>query len=131
MEDRYSKFFQFVPKCSFPSGKVLQNFPPILYVFKFHLCSSFFSLFSLFSVSFFLPRISLSTAPLASFCHTQLLQWPFLNRPLSTPNPSLPPCSTRLYYTAVPNPSPNYLFCSVPALAQGQLRRNSPGRLLQ
>lgn len=91
----------------------------------------FSSLFSLFSVSLFLSRISLSTAPLALFCHTQLLQWPFPNGPRSTPNPSLSPCSSRLYYTAVPNPDPNYLFCSIPSLVQGQFRINSPSRLHQ
>lgn len=58
--------------------------------------------------------------------NSQLLQWPFLHGPRSTFNPSLSSCSSRLYYTAVPNPNPNYLFFSIPAPVEVQLRKNSP-----
>lgn len=107
-----------VPKGSFSSGihNFLQNLPPVLFVFKPHICSSlwFFKFFSVslyFGLSFlakdFPFHISLSSflshpaAPVALPHWTSLYSQPFFIS-----------LQQQVHYPAVPDPNPSDLFDS-------------------
>lgn len=130
MKYRYFDFSHFVPKGSFPSGsyKFLQNLPPVLPVFKYHICSSlfflhFFSVFLLFFQSLVSPQWFLFAHLLSSFLShpaspVAIPYWTFLYS-----QPFIISLQQQVHYPAVPNPNPNPNF--------GWFRWSSPGRLYQ